>query len=253
MQVNIKGFYRRMEASKYGLLRGVFKIFRALVELTRILRNRRYRSEWLTQKTWRNNAIQGSTFTLIDRYPKLFEACRDYFCDVQKPQIMSFGCSTGEEVKSILTYMPTASVVGVDINKWCLRKARQFNYGSDALFINRMSPEFNKLSDLDAIFCMAVFQKTENRMDEDNSRAHFFKFESFEQEMCLLHDKLKVGGLMIIDHTDFSFADTIIADRYSVLDFEYNKIARKRPLFGRNNQKNSDSQDLFRMFKKNSL
>lgn len=34
----------------------------------------------------------------MDRYPVTFSACRDYFKDINNIKILSYGCSTGEEV-----------------------------------------------------------------------------------------------------------------------------------------------------------
>ena len=95
---------------------------------------------------------------------------------------------------------------------------------------------------------MAVFQRTENRLRPDNAVAEGFTFERFEAELTTLDKKLKTGGLLIIDNTDFSFTDTQSASHYTPLDFEKNRIMRRRPLFDRNNTKISETQNNYRVF-----
>ena len=38
------------------------------------------------------------------------------FNSIEHPKILSFGCSTGEEVATLSKYIPHGSIVGVDIN-----------------------------------------------------------------------------------------------------------------------------------------
>jgi hypothetical protein len=78
------------------------------------------------------------------------------------------------------------------------------------------------------------------------------RFEQFEHEIQILDSKLKPGGLLIIDHADFSFADTQCGHAYDSLPFEGNFATRARPLFDRNNKKISDEQHIFRAFVKRS-
>ena len=138
-----------------------------------------------------------------------------------------------------------------DINRWCLKQCRKKNKNPNYSFYHRLSKEFEVASGFDAIFCMAVFQRTENRTNSDNSIAVGFRFDQFEQEVNLLDGKLKSGGLLIIDQSDFSFTDTVCSEKYTPLvSFECNRIVRNRPLFDRNNRKVAESQNSYRVFVK---
>jgi hypothetical protein len=102
----------------------------------------------------------------------------------------------------------------------------------------------------DAIFCMAIFQRTENRTNSDNAVSAGITFDEFQREIGELDAKLKAGGLLFIDHADFNFMDTVHAERYEVLEFDQNRVLHDRPLFDRNNRKVSDDQCLYRAFVK---
>ncbi len=97
---------------------------------------------------------------------------------------------------------------------------------------------------------MAVFQRTENRTRKDNRVARGHTFSQFESEIRILDSKLKVGGLFIIDHADFSFGDTACAGNYRPIGFEHNRLVRARPLYDRDNRKVTDQQDNNRVFEK---
>ncbi|MEI6137639.1 MAG: class I SAM-dependent methyltransferase [Mariniphaga sp.] len=213
------------------------------------------RSETFVGSFSRNNLHQRATFTINNRYPLVFEKCTEYFSSRNNiyPKILSFGCSTGEEVFSLGEYFPQAKIIGVDINSWCIRQCKKMSRNSNFSFYNRISRTFEILTDFDAIFCMAVFQRTENRTSSDNNIVKGHTFEQFESEIKILDQKLKVGGLFVIDHSDFSFADTSCAIYYKPLSFEKNQLLRRRPLYNIRNQKIADEQTNFRVFEKVGL
>jgi len=209
------------------------------------------RSSFLTKIRFGKTYYQRATFTVPSRYPLLFQVCADYLALTEQPKIMSFGCSTGEEVFSIGQYLPHATIVGVDINRWCLKQCRKKNDNPNYSFVHRFSKEFEGSTDFDAIFCLAVFQRTENRTNQDNSKASGFMFEEFESEITMLDKKLRRGGLLIIDHADFSFEETGVAKKYQPLkSFGRNEMHRNRPLFDRENRKIAEEHDSYRVFVK---
>ena len=54
--------------------------------------------------------------TAPDRYPEIFAAIADGLADRSAPGLLSFGCSTGDEVFTLHRYLPQASIRGVDIS-----------------------------------------------------------------------------------------------------------------------------------------
>jgi trans-aconitate methyltransferase len=228
-------------------------IYRVLAEgkfFGLVLVNARRRSEYFTRLHYKDMHFQGPTFTARDRSPVVFEQCAKYLQHIVRPKLLSFGCSTGEEVFTLSAYMPDATITGVDINQWCVRQCIKKNKSERLHFYHRLSGEFDTGSDYDAIFCIAVFQRGENRFFKERITKGF-TFQQFESEIALLDKKLKPGGLLIVNHSDFSFADTEIARRYSPLAFEGNKKLYNRPLFDRNNIRISETTECYRVFVKN--
>jgi hypothetical protein len=214
------------------------------------IRNARLRSEIMTRMQNQEMHYQAATYTFINRFPVLFEQCATYFKDCPSPKLISFGCSTGEEVFTLANYLPQAEIIGVDINKWCLKQCVKKNSNPKITFVNRLSPKYEVINNADAVFCLAVFQRTENRINKVEVIKAGITFEKFEQEIVLLDKKLKVGGLLFIDHCDFRFADTNVAQYYEALTFENNSRFRDRYLYGSDNKLMATSYTLSRGYVK---
>ena len=240
---------KALKNSQNAFARMVFALLKTTRHTYLFITNGRYQSEYRARLNNQSNYYQHSVQTTLNRYPLLFKQCALYLQDNPTPKILSFGCSTGAEVYSLSTYMPQANITGIDINDWCLKQCRKKYKATNFSFYNRLSPEFANMDSFDAIFAMAVFQRTENRT-ETQSTVQGISFEQFELEINTLDAKLKPGGLFIIDHADFDFADVDCSKNYTPLDFEGNKIPRNRPLFNRNNLKIADSQVSSRVFVK---
>ena len=151
------------ESTAHPVLRGVAGAIRWLRTLARPARDRRLRSERMTRLVYAGAHFQGSTFTLPDRFPALFACCRLEFGAEGSPRILSFGCSIGEEVLTLAGYLPKARIVGVDLNRWCLRQCRRkAGRNGNLTFLHARPAEFQAARGFDAIFCLAVLQRGEN-------------------------------------------------------------------------------------------
>ena len=246
--MEIKAKIKKLRQSENYLFRSFYSIFLIFWKVWQFLTNKSFRLGIITKLKFNRSYYQHSTFTINNRYPILFRECANYLLKRENPKILSFGCSTGEEVFSISRYIPNSNIVGVDINPWCIKQCLEKDYKKEHTFIHRFSTNFEYQSDFDAIFCMAVFQRTENRTNTDNSKSVGFLFEKFENEISILDQKLKSGGLFIIDHSDYNFMETTCAKKYKPLNFENNQRFYKRPLFNRDNIKISESHNLNRIF-----
>jgi SAM-dependent methyltransferase len=227
----------------------LYRVLRGCKVLGLAAVNARYRSEYLTRRRYRDRHFQGPTFTTRDRSPIVFEACAKYLAPVTEPKLLSFGCSTGEEAFTLAEYMPAAIIIGVDINEWCVRQCIRKNKSEKLHFYHRLSADFEAESGFDAIFCIAVFQRGENR-DFKDKITEGFTFDQFEAEISMLDAKLKPGGLLVVHHSDFSFMDTGVAGHYTPLPFEGNKKVLNRPLFDRDNVRVSEVSVGYRVFVK---
>lgn len=230
--------------------RYLLELRRAAGAARRFALNPRIRSENIARMRYGPGLFQAATFTQLDRYPELFRECSNRLQGVPAPRILSLGCSTGEELTTLISYMPDAHIVGVDINPWCLRQCARRGLDQRIRLLHRLSPEFLAMTGFDAIFCMAVFQRTEHRTDNLHPTQSGFTFNHFEREVELLDSKLRPGGLFFLDESDFAFQMTSVAARYRPLEFAGNRIVRERPLFDRENRLIATRSLFTRVFEK---
>ena len=163
-----------------------------------------------------NRTHQTTTYTLLNRYPVIFSACRDYFSGRDSIRILSFGCSTGEEVITLRKYFPNAEIVGADINKNSLNICKQLNLDDRIHFVDSLSKELRRNGPYDAIFCMAVFQRTPMLIAEENitDLSSIYPFEKFEKQISELDSLLNESGLMVVHLSQYDFCDTAVSHRY---------------------------------------
>jgi|688.fasta_scaffold233715_3 hypothetical protein len=241
---------KQLQYSNNVFSKFLFLLCKAIYIIVSTLFNSKNRAVFLSGIIYFKNYAQRATYTLENRYPLIFSEVSKYLENLETPHILSYGCSTGEEVKSLGEYMPQAIVYGAEINNWCLKQCKKNNQSNLHFFYHINSKAFKNLNNLDAIFCMAVFQHTINRTDKLKTTTSKFTFQQFEQQLILLDSKLKVDGLLIIDHCDFDFTETIVAAKYKPLLFEGNSLKRVRPLFNQFNKKISLETELNRVFVK---
>ena len=204
----------------------------------------------LTRAIYKGGHFQGETASFEDRYPELFTACKARLEPLPSPRILSFGCSTGEEAFSLARYLPNAAIVGVEINPWCLKQCLARNSNQRIRFLHRNAKEFSSMEGFDAIFCMAVFQRTEHRTERLSPLQTGFTFERFESEIRFLDEKLKPGGVLFLDESDYAFELTETGRNYTPLDFPGSKVLRKRPVFDRDGRRVAEESEFTRAFLK---
>ena len=239
----LKKAYQKISFSNNLFLKFLDIIIRTPIIIISLFSARK-RSEF----SYTNGTHQISTYTRTNRYPLLFRESKRYFLNQQREEIkiLSFGCSSGEEVYSLGKYFPKANIFGTDMNLWCLEQCIK-KYPNDRFaFHHRNSPEFIHSDSFDAIFCLSVFQRNVNKKFKQIPSG--FLFENFDNEITILDRKLKINGLLIIDRSDFSFSDTSVFYKYKVLEFEKNLTTHKRPLFDKNNIRISEQQQVYRIY-----
>lgn len=214
------------------------------------LRGPQRRSELLTRLRFPREQAQSATYTTADRYPALFHACSLLLQANPRPRLLSFGCSTGEECFALARYMPQAEVVGVELNRWCLRQCRRANHDPRIRFLHSLSPKFAAEPRFDAIFCLAVLQDERHRTEDLQHLTRGFTFARFEQKLAELDGKLLPGGLLFLDHCDFRFTETDLSLGYDPVDFPGNRRTRRRPLFSGSNQRIAEEYMMDRCFRK---
>ena len=237
---NTKQTVIKQRSSKNPIIRLGVSILYVLWNTTRIVirvcADPDFRSICLLQLLNSKNVHQTTSLTFMDRYPMIFSACRDYFNGKQDLKILSYGCSTGEEVLTLRQYFPTAQIIGAEINKRSLEKCKELHVDGKITFLYSTFCEIQKHGPYDVIFCMAVFQRKPHYIEAKgiSSLKKIYPFEKFERQIIELDKLINQYGLLVIHFTQYSLLDTSVVFKYKALD-DYSQDNYKMPVFDKNN------------------
>ena len=220
-----------------SLVKGLYFVRVLPYNLKMLCTNREFRAMFFI-KTFNSKKVHQTTpLTCMNRYPVIFSACRDYFKDKEDIKILSYGCSTGEEVVTLRQYFPNANIVGAEINKNSLKVCRSRKLDDKITFIKSTPKEIRKKGLYDVIFCMAVLQRTPDKIREEGitSLKDIYPFEKFEKQIIELDSYLKDGGLMVIHFSQYSFTDTKVSSKYTPVG-DYNQNDYNTSVFDKNSE-----------------
>ncbi len=166
------------------------------------------------------NVIQARNDTSYDRYPWVFSAASKYSAN-HRPvgravKILSFGCSRGEEVFTLVDkYFTTdEQVTGVDILEDQINLARSRNRFPHRVSFELSSREVIRASaPYDLIFAMSVLCAWPDAMDQDDI-SEIFSFERFSEILNELDEFLEPGNLLVIFNANYRFCDTTLYEKY---------------------------------------
>ncbi len=200
-----------------------------------------FRSVTLLRWKRPENLFQPFTKTSDDRYPEIFQFARDTIGDTPDHRILSFGCSTGEEVFALRHYFPNATIKGIDINKRSIaaaeRQSRQ-RHLRRIEFECASSAAGEAEASYHAIFAMAVFRHGGLDLSgKDASCAHLIRFCDFDATVSGLARALRPGGLLFIAASNFRFCDTATAASFETVFASERRAGRHlTPTFDRENR-----------------
>jgi len=197
-----------------------------------------YRSGALIKLKKPPHLFQPFVHTEEDRHPLYFEYARTVINDGTGRRLLSFGCSSGEEVFSLRGYFPRAFIKGIDINPRniakCRRRLRASGDKNIAFAVDGTT--FDEQSDsYDAIFCMSVFTHGELVTSRAERCDHLIRFADFECVVADLARCLKSGGMLFIAGSSFRFKDTAIYDAFEPV-MQTDRPNPMRPVFDRTNR-----------------
>jgi hypothetical protein len=155
---------------------------------------------------------QVSSHTEYDRTPLIFRTVATLYPPPgPTPKILSFGCSTGEEVRTLSEkYLPNCTIHGIDINPEIIAGNRKSNANPLISYFSDMS---QLDSDYDVIFCMSVLC----RWPDDQKS---YDFGLFEETLLSIDAHLKLGGHLVIYNGQYLLEETILKHRYIPLRTE---------------------------------
>jgi SAM-dependent methyltransferase len=177
--------------------------------------------------------------TATDRYPVIFGFVRDTLGADRDVRLLSFGCSTGEEVCALRRHFPRAFIKGIDINAGniaaCLRKLRR-HPDLGAAFEHASSTRAEVSQAYDAIFCMAVMRDGRLARSGVARCDHLIRFEDFAHMVEDFHRCLKPGGLLVIRHSNFRLCDAPVGARFEPIFRRAVSPRGATPIFGPDNR-----------------
>ncbi|MEO5641662.1 MAG: class I SAM-dependent methyltransferase [Sphingomicrobium sp.] len=219
-----------------GFLSSFFRIARSLTSATG-------RSVVWTRLRHGRALHQTATTTAPDRYPDLFAAL---VCLLPPDaDILSFGCSTGEELLTLRRLMPMAHIVGVEINPRARRIATRATAGDPRITVAAALPD----GQFDAVLALAVLQREPIRIARDAVRdlRHHYPFARFDAVLTTLVDRLRPGGVLAVLHAHYRVEDGRVAGQLEAL------VAGPRlsePLFDRSSRRYDPAPPSASLFRK---
>jgi FkbM family methyltransferase len=160
---------------------------------------------------------QKNTATKYNRYPEIFDLCKSIKGD-EKLNILSFGCSTGDEIQTLKDiYFKNSFVDGVDINPECISLCID-KFGKDSIY--EYNEFINSKKTYDVIFAMSVLCKWEDSISHKDCTklvddcSEIYPFEKFNFVTKLLSEKLNEGGILVIYNSNFCFQDASCYDDF---------------------------------------
>lgn len=202
---------------------GRVSMFWKTLDVKKLFADPVYRSSRWLYLTSSDKQQQVTTYTEADRYPLLFASVRAVLPTDTPAKILSYGCSTGEEVSSLRRVFPEAELVGTDINPAALKQAERLHGGERIRYVPSRHPSLRDMGPFDAVFCMAVLQRFPSIMGSLENLSDLYPFEQFSAEVERLHELVKVGGLLVLHLTSYRFADLPLADRYEAVPAEIDR------------------------------
>lgn len=157
---------------------------------------------------------QLQTKTWVNRYPDVFRTVQLFqaqYSSTACPRILSFGCSSGEELQSIRNYFPTAAIFGCDVNRAALAEAAKV----DGCTVFLSTPEAIKaFAPFDVIFAMSVLCRF-SLSQTAKSLKSIFSFYEFEDHLGALNDALSDDGLLCIQNANYLFSQSSLYPSYA--------------------------------------
>jgi hypothetical protein len=199
------------------------------------------RRSWFLRIRRPENLFQPHNDTSFNRYPEALRFLRSRIDDDAGTHLMSFGCSTGDEVFTIRHYFPASTITGIDISTGNIRicRQRQRAEGDGRMqFKTAGRADAEPSESYDAVLCMAVLRHGDLSELQPQSCARHLSFAAFESTCAELAQCVRSGGYLAIEHSNFRFGDTPSADQFDVaLRRPQLPVDLRTPQYDRQNQR----------------
>jgi SAM-dependent methyltransferase len=162
----------------------------------------------------RREVQQTSSDTSEERYPELFDLAARLAPGASR--ILSFGCSTGEELSALRRRFPKAEMIGVEINPRSRRAAARRMRGDRR---TKVVTPTDIEGEFDLIFALAVLQREPHKIAEMgvDDLTRFYPFARFDKAVLELAKRLRRGGLLCVANAQYRVEDSTAAPLLSAV------------------------------------
>jgi hypothetical protein len=169
------------------------------LDLVRLVRSAEGRGQLWTRAAHADELHQSTPDTWEERYPDLFDLAAKLLPDAKR--ILSFGCSSGEELVSLRRRFPEAQIVGVELNPRSRRIAARRTAADRRMSVHSRIPD----GAFDIIFALAVLQREPHKIAEMqvHDLSPYYPFEKFDGAVRRLVRRLRAGGLLCVQHSHY--------------------------------------------------
>jgi SAM-dependent methyltransferase len=179
-----------------------------LFDVARLALTGEGRGQLWTRLVHHREVHQTTPQTAEDRYPELFDLAARL--EPEARRILSFGCSTGEELAALRRRFPSAKIVGAEINGRSRRiAARRFRRDPGVAVVAPSGIE----GSFDIVFALAVLQREPHKVAETGIEdlSHHYPFERFDAAARDLVGRLRCGGLLCVTNAHYRIEDSSAA------------------------------------------
>jgi SAM-dependent methyltransferase len=147
--------------------------------------------------------------TTPNRYPAVFSALRKALCwEGKTKKILSIGCGTGEEVRTMRELFPESFVHGYDLDHEAIKEAQQTNEEyPDVDYFNRKQ---DLCEDYDLVLCLSVACRYPHSKQ--------FPYTQFYRLMCDIDRRVAQNGFLAIYNAQYDFSACDLSDGYVPID-----------------------------------
>jgi hypothetical protein len=197
-----------------------------------------------TRMAHRGALHQTSGTSWPERYPELFDLAAELAPEAQR--ILSFGCSSGEELEALRRRFPQAEIVGAEINPRLRRAAAERMAGDGRASVIR--PDAIEGS-FDIVFALAVLQRLPDQVAKlgITDLSGSYPFERFDAEVARLAARIAPGGLLCVMNAHYRVEDSNVVSLFKPVP---QSPRMTHPLFGRDSRRLSRDAVAHSIFRK---